>query len=116
MRPERKILIAAVSILCAATGLAHHGLETQFDLSKPVTLDGTVTKILWVNPHVHFYIDVKDEHGAVANWEIDMGSANDQMLRGWKIDTFRQGDRVTVTAYRAKDGSNLAFGKKITRP
>ena len=116
MKTKRKILLAAAGILCAVTGLAHHGLESQFDMSKPTTMNGTITKILWINPHVRFYVDVKDDQGAVMNWEVDLGGANDQMLRGWKIDSFRRGDHIIVTAYKAKDGSNLAFAMKIARP
>lgn len=114
MTSKRAVLIAAVGLLLApATVLAHHSLESQFDTKKTIILTGTVAKIDWSNPHVRLYLEVKDESNAVT-WEIDMGSPNLQMMNGWKIDTYRRGDHVQVDAYPAKDGSNLAYGRKIT--
>ena len=115
MNVNRIARIAAVSIACAGLGLAHHGLDSQFDTNHEITISGTVTKVAWINPHVRFFVDVKDTSGQVSNWEVDMGSANDQMLRGWKIDSFRKGDSVSIDAYPAKNGSHLGFAKKIAR-
>ena len=115
MGPKRAVLFAWVTWL-AATGpvLAHHSLEAEYNLNQSITLTGTVRKIDWSNPHVHFFIDVKDaDH--TANWEVEMGSPNAQILGGWKIDTVKPGDRVTVTVYRARNGSNLGFAKKLAR-
>jgi hypothetical protein len=72
-----------------------------------------VTKIDWSNPHVRLYLEVKDESNTVT-WEVDMGSPNLQLMHGWKIDTYRRGDRVRVDAYPARDGSNVGYGKKVT--
>ena len=115
MSPRRVVLLACISILSAAVPLlAHHSLEAAYNPNQSITLTGTVTKIDWSNPHVHFFIDVKDaDH--TANWEVELGSPNAQILGGWKIDTVKPGDRVTVTLYRARNGTNLGFAKKLAR-
>ena len=114
MRSKQAVLIAGVSLLFAPTVvLAHHALQAQFDTEKTITLTGTVTKIDWSNPHVRLYLDVKGEKNMVS-WELDMGSPNLQMMKGWKIDTYRRGDNVEVIAYPARDGSNVGYGKKVT--
>jgi hypothetical protein len=94
--------------------LAHHSLEAEYDTKQIVTLTGTITKTDWSNPHVHFFIDVVDA-GRKANWRVELGSPNAQLLSGWKIDTFRVGDRVKVSLYRARDGSNIGFAQKLNR-
>src|ERR1019366_10748931 len=110
MRPKRACLIAVVSSLFVPTAvLAHHALETQFDTKKTITLTGAVKKIDWSNPHVRLYLEVKDANNAVT-WEAEMGPPNLQIMNGWKIDTYRLGDRVRVDAYPAKDGSNVGYG------
>jgi hypothetical protein len=93
--------------------LAHHALAAQFDTTRTITLTGAVTKFDWSNPHVRLYLEVKDESNTVT-WEVDMGSPNQQMMNGWKIDTYRHGDFVRVEAYPAKNGSNVGYGRKVS--
>jgi len=113
MRAKRAFLIVGLSLLFAPTVvLAHHGLERQFDTRKTITLTGAVGKIDWSNPHVRLYLEVKDGSNTVT-WEVDMGSPNLQMMNGWKIDTYRRGDQVTVDVYPARDGSNVGYGRKV---
>jgi hypothetical protein len=115
MRSKRSFLIAAVCLLLmSTTALAHHALEAQFNTKETIALTGAVKRIDWSNPHVRLYIEVKDESSAVT-WEVDMGSPNMQLAAGWKIDTYRNGDLVRVEAYPARNGSKVAYGKKITR-
>jgi uncharacterized protein DUF6152 len=114
MRSKRAVLIVGLSLLFVPTAvLAHHGLEAQFDTKKTITLIGAVTKIDWSNPHVRLYIEVKDESNTVT-WEVDLGSPNLQMMKGWKIDTYKHGDHVRVDVYPARDGSNVGYGRKVT--
>jgi hypothetical protein len=114
MRSKRAVLMVCLSLLFVPTMvLAHHGLETQFDTRKTITLTGAVEKIDWSNPHVRLYLEVKDG-GNTMTWEVDMGSPNLQMRNGWKIDTYRRGDRVAVDVHPARDGSSVAYGRKIT--
>jgi hypothetical protein len=106
-------LVSIATLLFAASPLhAHHSLEAQYDPTQTITLRGTVTKINWSNPHVSLSLDVKQAE-RIVNWQVEMGSPNAQFLEGWRIDSFRAGDRVTVTIYRARDGSNLGFARKI---
>jgi len=115
MRSKRVLLIAGVSLLLLpAAALAHHALEAQFNTQKTIALTGAVKKMDWSNPHVRLYIEVKDESNTVT-WEVDMGSPNLQLMAGWRMDTYRRGDLVRVDAYPAKNGSNVAYGAKVTR-
>jgi hypothetical protein len=89
--------------------LAHHSFAAQYDSTKPVKLTGKVTKVEWTNPHIYFYIDVKDDKtGKVTNWALEMGSPNALMRLGWSRNSMKIEDVVIVDATLAKDGSNLA--------
>lgn len=90
------------------TAFGHHSFDAEFDAKKPVTLKGTITKVEWMNPHTYFYLDAEDEHGKVANWAVEGGAPNVLYRRGWKPNSLKVGDRVTVNGSRARDGSNLA--------
>src|SRR5580704_2775744 len=67
----------------AAPVFAHHSFAAEYDNAKPIALTGTVTKVEWMNPHARFYINVKDDKGAVTNWEFELGSPNALMRLGW---------------------------------
>jgi hypothetical protein len=115
MRSRRALLIAGASLLLTPiAALAHHALEAQFNTKQTIALTGAVKRMDWSNPHVRLYIEVKDESNEVT-WEVDMGSPNKQLAAGWKIDTYRHGDLVRVEAYPARNGSNVAYGRKVTR-
>ena len=102
-------LFAAVS-----PAVAHHAFAGQFDINKPITLMGTVTKVEWLNPHIYFYIDVKDNSGKVANWMIEGGSPNGLLRAGWTRNSLKPGMEVNVEGYLAKDGSNIANMTVVT--
>ena len=109
------VLVAVVGLLLGAMPvLAHHSFAAEYDRTKPVTLTGAVTKVEWMNPHARFYIDVKDEGGKVINWELELGSPNGLMRRGWTRNSLKQGDVVTVNGSLAKDGSKLANATTVT--
>ncbi len=96
--------------------LAHHSFSAEFDGTKPIQLVGVVTKIDWANPHVYFYIDVTGADGKVENWGCETAGPGGLLRRGWKRDSLKVGDHVTVNGYRAKDGSRLADARHITLP
>lgn len=103
-------------IATVAPAIAHHSFAAEYDVTKPVTLTGTVTKVEWLNPHMKLYIDVKDQSGNVANWELELGSPNGLMRMGWTHHTLKPGDTVIVDGTKAKDGSNLANVKTVKLP
>jgi len=107
-----------LALLCcfafsSLSALAHHSFAAQYDRSKPVTLKGTVTKMEWMNPHIYFHIDVKDAD-VVVNWAIEGGAPSMLYRNGWRIDSLKVGDEVTVDGWLAKDGTNLANMRTAT--
>lgn len=108
-------VIAGIGILVAALPtLGHHSFAAQYDRSKPITLKGTVSKVEWMNPHIYFYVDVKDNAERVTNWAIEGGAPSMLYRNGWRIDSLKVGDAVTVEGWLAKDGSNLANMRTAT--
>jgi hypothetical protein len=93
--------------------MAHHSFAAEYDSKQPVVLTGTCTKVEWLNPHAKVYLDVKDEAGKVANWEVELGSPNGLMRSGWTRNSLKPGDTIVVEGAKAKDGSNLANAKTI---
>src|SRR5690606_23196390 len=112
----RTALAAALASLLAAAlpAAAHHSFPAQYDAEKPVTLTGTVTRVEWTNPHIFIYIDVPDEEtGEVVNWALEMGGPNTLLRLGWKRDSLKNGDVITVEGSLARDGSPLANATSI---
>jgi hypothetical protein len=110
------ILVTSISLLVAGLpALAHHSFAAEYDSSKKVTLKGVVTKFEWTNPHSHFYLDVKDADGKVANWNMELASPNMMQRNGWTRHSLKEGDEVTVTASKAKDGTNTASADTIVK-
>ena len=112
-----KTLILSAGILAVASGAtlsAHHSFAAEFDASKAIRLNGTLAKVEWTNPHIYFYIDVKDESGNVVRWTCESGAPGALSRRGWKRGDLKLGDPIVVDGYRAKNGSNRANGRDLT--
>ena len=103
-------------VLTAAPARAHHSFEAEYDSRRPITLTGVVTKLDWINPHAYVFLDAKGEDGTVKNYRIEMGPPYALVRGGWKRDTLKIGDTVTVEgAAVAKDGSNGAGSMPTTQ-
>ena len=111
----KALLVACLFVALAAPLAAHHSFSAQYDSSKPVNLTGAVTKIEWNNPHVYFYIDVKDaQTGRVENWAFEMGAPAVIQRNGWTRNTMKIGDLVIVDGTRAKNGSTHGNARSVT--
>jgi hypothetical protein len=112
-----KTLILWAGILAVSGGatlLAHHSFAAEFDGSKAIRLNGTLAKVEWTNPHIYFYIDVKDESGNVVRWTCESGAPGALSRRGWKRGDLKLGDTIVVDGYRAKNGSNMVDARRVT--
>ena len=94
--------------------LAHHSFAAEYDRAKSITLTGTVTKVEWMNPHVYFYMDVKDQDGKVTNWALELSNPAGLYLRGWKKEALKIGGAATIAGSLAKDGSNRVNASTVT--
>jgi hypothetical protein len=111
-----KLLGAYLLVSAALPAFAHHSFASEFDVTKPVKLEGTVTRMEWINPHSWIRIDVKNPDGTVTNWMIEGGSPNALLRRGFTKHSLEPGTQIVVEGYQAKDGANRANGRDLTFP
>jgi Family of unknown function (DUF6152) len=113
-------LIAVLGLLVSgAPVLAHHSVQAEFDLNKPLTITGVVTKVEWINPHSYLYLDVKDDGGNVKHWAFEMagpGALRRAGLSRADRGGLKAGDTVTINAVAAKDGTDAGLIKDVTLP
>lgn len=115
--PRRRVLTAfALFLILGAPLLAHHSFAAEYDSSKKVELKGVVTKFEWMNPHAHFYLNVTDKDGNVANWNLELASPNMLVRNGWRRTSLKEGDQVVVVASPAKDATNTASVETVMLP
>src|SRR5215468_7989428 len=107
------LMIVATILAAGIPLMAHHSFAAEFDSNKQIKLTGVVTKIDWTNPHVWFYLDIKDESGKVTNWGFEMGPPHLLQTSGWTRTSMKLGDVVTVEGSAAKNGSNRANARRV---
>lgn len=107
-------VVGVLLLLMAVPAYAHHSVTAIFDQTKEVTVTGTLTKVSWTNPHIYYFVDVKDDSGKVTTWSFEGNPPGLLHRSGMRKDMWKTGEMVTVTAWGPKDGTaNLGFGKKI---
>ena len=111
------LLVVGLGLLSAGQpALGHHSESAEFDQAKPVKVTGTITRVDWQNPHVWFFVDVKDETGRVTTWGFSTAPPGSLMRRGITKDALKLGSVINVEGSRARDGSNNASGRRVTFP
>jgi len=106
--------VLAIVLATARPALAHHSFAAEYDDQKPLKITGTLTKVDWMNPHIWYYVDVKNPDGTVTSWAISGGAPGQLMRRGITKDLLVVGSTVNVEGFKAKDGSNNGFGQRVT--
>lgn len=113
MRMTLGVVVAGLVCL-AAPVVAHHSWTADYDATKPVTVNGVVTKVEWTNPHTHFYIESKDEKGTVTAWNFEMASTLALERSGWSRKTLQVGDQVTIAGFGGRAVITRAIVSTIT--
>ncbi len=113
MQAKLSVLLTAVIWLFCVPVDAHHSFAAVFDIEKTIAVSGTVTKVEWMNPHAWIHIDVEDDDGDVQKWAFELGSPNGLIRRGWTRKSVQVGDQISVSGYRARDGSQRGNVKSI---
>ena len=103
-------------VLSAVPIVAHHAFSAEFDATRPLKLEGTVTEVEWINPHTWIHISVKGTDGKAGEWMIEGGTPNTLLRRGFTEDSLQVGTAIKIDGYQAKDGSNKANGRDLTLP
>jgi hypothetical protein len=114
MRVKASACLAVLGLLAGAVSLsAHHSFAAEYDANKPITVTGIVTKLEWMNPHARFYVDVKGDNGVLTHWNFELGAIPVLVKQGWRRDSLKPGDQVTVDGSRAKDGSTTGNARSV---
>jgi hypothetical protein len=112
-----KLLTILAGALTAAIPMsAHHSFSAEFDATKTVTLEGTVVKMDWVNPHSWLYLDVKGPDGQIQHWSVEGGSPNVLLRNGWNRNSLPEGTKIIVHGFMSKDGAYRANSRDIQFP
>jgi hypothetical protein len=114
LRVSGGLILLFSLLVAAAPAMAHHAFATEFDATKSLTLRGVVTKVDWTNPHVWFYLNVKNDKGETENWGFEMGGPNGLQKEGWNRYTIKIGEELIVEGWMSRNGSKSANAKNVT--
>ena len=114
MRTKLAMAMVGGLLLAVVPVWAHHAFAAEFDANKTVKLEGTVTKMEWINPHAWIHMDVKGADGNVVNWMVECGTPNTLFRKGLTKNSLPAGTEIVVDGYQAKDGSTRANGRDVT--
>ncbi len=114
MRSVFSVSFGIVWLLAAAPSMSHHSFAAVFDVSRPIDITGTVTRLDWTNPHAWIHIDVEDAEGNVEAWSVELLGINSLLKYGWTPQVLSPGDEIRVTGFGARDGSNAANASVVT--
>lgn len=116
MQLRKKIAVFIVALGLAVGGiqtLAHHAFSAEFDAERPVHLQGTVTKVEWINPHAWVHLQVTKDDGSTEDWMVEGGTPNVLARRGVNRNSLELGTVIIINGYQAKDGSLKANGRDL---
>jgi len=114
MRRSWSAAFLLASTLATSSALAHHSAVAEYDLDKPVSISGTIKRVEWQNPHIWYYLDVKEKDGKVSEWGVSGGAPGQLMRRGITKDVLQVGAVVSVEGFQARDGSKNITGRRVT--
>ena len=102
-------MLAVGTLLAATPARAHHSVSAEFDTSKPIEFTGTVKKVEWTNPHIYTQVETKGSDGKPIVYRVEGGAPNALYRSGWRKDTLKVGEVVSVKGIRAKreDSTNV---------
>jgi hypothetical protein len=110
MRKSLLSVVIAGMLLMAIPLVAHHSISAEFDTNKPITFTGTVKKVAWMNPHIYTHVEVKTPDGKVIEYRVEGGPPNALYRSGWREDSLKVGETVTVSGIRAKSETSMNIG------
>jgi len=111
MRRKASIVFAAAVIMATVPLAAHHSVSAEFDANKPVKFTGTITRVEWTNPHIYTHVQVKEPDGKVTEYRVEGGPPNSLFRQGWRKDSIKTGETVTVSGIRAKNQESMNVGQ-----
>jgi uncharacterized protein DUF6152 len=114
MRNSWSVGFLLASVLATGSVLAHHSAVAEYDLEKPISINGTIKRVEWQNPHIWYYLDVKEKDGSLSEWGVSGGAPGQLMRRGITKDVLKIGAVVSVEGFLARDGSKNMTGRRVT--